>query len=280
MSGAQDFTAWSRYWAREASGACLPGAPPDVQQRLEHVWVSAARGAPTGARWLDVAAGGGAVTRIVQSVRPDLAMTGIDAAQVGPAAAALGVCGGIDANALPFADASFAVVTSQFGLEYCPRGAWTEAARVLQPGGSLVLVCHHSESRAVAQNGARLTAMQALVGAGLFQLAEGLASGAREDPHLVAAVMAVRAEHGTQSVVAELPQALGQWARARRPDAVAAIRVEAEAEMARLAAMQLAALDAGAVAERQTWLGGRLTTADPLLDTSGAPICWVIRSSR
>lgn len=272
--------AWSRYWARAASGACLPGAPPDVQQRLEHVWTSAARGLQGAVRWLDVAAGGGAVAKYVQSVRPDLVVTGIDAAEVGPAAAALGVCGGIDASALPFSDASFAVVSSQFGLEYCPRTAWAEVVRVLQPAGDLVLVCHHAESRAVAQNGGRLAAIRALVGAGLFQLAEGLASGAGEDPQLVAAVMAARAEHGEQSVVAELPQALGQWARARRPDAVAAIRAEAEAEMARLAAMQVAALDADAVAERQNWLGGVFTTAEPLLDASAMPICWVIRGSR
>ncbi|MBU6166540.1 MAG: methyltransferase domain-containing protein [Alphaproteobacteria bacterium] len=269
--------AWSRYWAREASGACLPGAPPAVQLALEQLWTVAAQAAPVAAAWLDVAAGGGAVAKVVRGVRNDVAVTGIDAAQVSPAAAALGVRGGIDAAGLPFGDASFAVVSSQFGLEYCPQAAWAEAARVLAPGGALLLVCHHAASRAVAHNRARLAAMRALVAAGLFALAEGLAAGRGEDAGLVRQVMAARAAHPGHSVVAELPQALGQWARAGRPDAVAAIRAEAEAEMTRLAAMQGAALDADGIGERQDWLRGRASRVECLTEADGTPICWVLR---
>jgi SAM-dependent methyltransferase len=267
---------WSRYWSREGSGACLPGAPQRVQDQLEQVWLVAAKAAPVAGNWLDVAAGGGAVARIVRTVRPDLTVTGIDAAQVSSAAVALGVRGGIDATALPFPNAGFAVVTSQFGLEYCPPAAWAEAVRVLQLGGQLLLICHHAESRAVAQNGARLAAMQALAQAGLFELAQQLAVGGGEDAALVAAVMAARAAHAGQSVAAELPQALGHWARAGRADAVAAIRAEAEAEMARLAAMQAAALDRAAVAERQTWLAGLATSAEAVLEPDGTAVCWRI----
>lgn len=270
--------AWSRYWARSGGGTCLPGAPPAVLARLESVWMAAANAAPVAAAWLDVAAGGGAVTQIVRRVRADVTVTGIDYAQVGPEAAALGVRGGIDAAALPFPDASFAIVSSQFGLEYCPHAAWVEAARVLQPGGTLLLICHHHASRPVAQNGARLAAMQALSDAGLFDLAARLANGGGEDAALVARVMAARAAHAGQTVAAELPQALGHWARAGRPDAVAAIRAEAQAEMSRLAAMQAAALDRAAVAERQAWLGGMASTAELVLEADGTPICWRISS--
>jgi len=270
--------AWSRYWARERSGACLPGAPPSVQARLEQLWQVTARAAPVAARWLDVAAGGGAVARIVRAVRPDVVVTGIDAAAVPPEAAALGVQGGIDAAALPFGDGRFAVVSSQFGLEYCPAAAWAEAARVLAPGGALRLICHHAGSRAVAQNAARLAAMRALVAAGVFALAESVAAGRGEEAGLVAAVVAARAAHAGQSVAAELPQALGQWARAGRADAVAAIRAEAEAEMARLAAMQAAALDDAAIAVRQTWLPGLVPQVDVVADADGVPICWSLRA--
>ena len=50
------------------------------------------------------------------------------------------VCG--DAEALPFADASFDVVTSIFGVQFAPRHAVTaaELLRVLRPGGTLGLV--------------------------------------------------------------------------------------------------------------------------------------------
>lgn len=203
-------------------------------------------------------------------------LQGIDAADVGPAAAALGVRGGIDAHALPFGDGSFDLVVSQFGLEYCGPAAWAEAVRVLAPGGRLLMVCHHAGSAAVQHNARRLGAMQAMAGAGVFALAEGLAAGRGEDAGLSAAVQAARSRHGDQSVVTELPGALGHWARAGRGDAVASIRAEAEAEMARLAAMQAAALDAEAVAVRVGWLAPVAVEVEGLEGPDGL-IGWVMR---
>jgi SAM-dependent methyltransferase len=276
---------WSRYWARETSGACLPGAPPAVQDALIGTWKRffgarfAAFGSQSaGLRVLDVASGGGSVLKILLESGKDRVGIGIDAADVGPAAAALGVRGGIDAHALPFAEASFDIVTSQFGLEYCRRAAWAAAARVLVPGGHMLLICHHRESAAVLHNGRRLAAMQALADAGLFALAEGLAAGRGEDPALMARVVATRQAHASQSVVDELPAALGQWARAGRRDAVAAIQVEAEAEMTRLAAMQAAALDGEAVAERVSWLG--MPARCEVLAGPDGPIAWVMAGSK
>ena len=269
--------AWSRYWARETSGSCLPGAPPAVQSVLAQAWTVAAQRLPVAARVLDVAAGGGAVLKAMHGARPDLQLSGIDAATVGPAAQALGVRGGVDAGQLPFGDSSFDLVTSQFGLEYCGEAAWREAVRVLKPDGQLQLICHHQDSAAVAHNRRRLAAMQAMAAAGLFRLAADLAERGVEDIALVTSVQAARAAHGDQSVVQELPAALGQWARARRPDAVAAIRAEAEAEMARLVAMQAAALDQRRLADRLAWLAPVAATAEPLAGPDGAPIGWLVR---
>lgn len=269
---------WSRYWARETSGACLPGAPPAVQNALIGTWKRGFGDLCSGVRVLDVASGGGSVLKILLETVKDAVGIGIDAAAVGPAAVALGVRGGIDAHALPFGVASFDMVTSQFGLEYCGRAAWAEAARVLSPGGHMLLICHHQASAAVLHNGRRLAAMRALDDAGLFGLAAGLAAGRGEDPAVMAKVLAAREAHAAQSVVVELPAALGQWARAGRRDAVAAIRAEAEAEMARLAAMQLAALDGAAIAERAGWLG-LLTQIDVLAGPDG-PIAWVLSGTK
>lgn len=47
-----------------------------------------------------------------------------------------------DAAALPFAAASFDLVVSQHGIEYCPEAAWAEMTRVLRPGGRSVLLLH------------------------------------------------------------------------------------------------------------------------------------------
>ncbi len=267
---------WSRYWARETSGACLPGAPPAVQNALIGVWRALAGELPGAARVLDVAAGGGAVLKLLLQ-RTGVIGTGIDYADVGPAAAALGVRGGIDAHALPFGDGGFDAVVSQFGLEYCGAAAWAEAVRVLAPGGRLLLLCHHRDSGAVLHNGRRLAAMRAMADAGLFALSDGLAAGRGEDPALAAAVRAAMAAHAGQSVVQELPAALVHWARAGRRDAVAAIRVEAEAEMARLTAMQAAALDADAVAQRLQWLAPLRAEAS-VLAADGLPVAWIIRA--
>lgn len=272
--------AWSRYWARETSGACLPGAPPAIQAILRETWTGVARALADGDRVLDICAGAGAALRVLRANRDRLNLTGVDQANVGPDAASFGIRGGIDAHALPFDAAGFDAVISQFGLEYCGHPAWAEAVRVLKPGGMIRLICHHADSPAVQHNGRRLVAMRAMADAGLFALAEAVASGHGEDPAAAQVLLAAREAHGDQSVVSELPMALGHWARARRPDAVAAIRVEAEAEMARLSAMQGAALDAAAMAERLCWLLPLVVDAAPLVGPDGLPIGWVVRGNR
>lgn len=47
-----------------------------------------------------------------------------------------------DATHIPFADQSFHLVTSQFGIEYAGPDALCEAARVLRPGGLLATALH------------------------------------------------------------------------------------------------------------------------------------------
>ena len=47
-----------------------------------------------------------------------------------------------DAGRLPFADAGFDTVTSQFGVEYAGKSAIHEAARVVASGGSLAMLLH------------------------------------------------------------------------------------------------------------------------------------------
>lgn len=277
---------WSRYWARETSGACLPGAPPAVQNALIDAWRSLFSkdfgqfsDQEGKIRLLDIASGGGSVLKILLESRKDIAGIGIDAADVGPTAAALGVRGGIDAHALPFPDGGFDVVTSQFGLEYCGRAAWAEAVRVLSPGGAVMLICHHAESAAVLHNGRRLAAMRALADAGLFAAATAMVAGQAENPDHAAAISAALTAHADQSVTMELPAALGNWIRAGRRDAVEAIQQEAEAEMARLAAMQTAALDGAAVAERLGWLEPVEAEAEVLQGPDG-PIGWMIRGAK
>lgn len=279
MSGAE---AWSLYWAQADGGACLPGIPPALAERISGVWQALALALPEGARVLDVASGGGAVLRVMGAARAGLALQGVDAARVGPAAAELGVVGGVPAEALPYADGAFDAVTAQFGLEYCAPSAWREAARVLKSGGEMRLLCHHGESAAVRHNRARLAAMRDMVAAGMFDLARDMAAGQPEDAVRGPAVLAARQRHRAQSIVMELPGAIGQILG--RPDGAALlvqIERQARGEMARLAAMDAAALDADAVAVRCGWLAaaGMAATAE-VLEGDGAPFAWVVRGQR
>src|SRR3546814_1512716 len=81
----------------------------------------------------------------------------IDLAQVAPAwvssqpapcRQALHFHSGVSAEALPFDDNSFDLVTSQYGIEYCDDVRTTpEVARVLAPDGRVALLLHHADSR-------------------------------------------------------------------------------------------------------------------------------------
>src|SRR3546814_17486242 len=94
----------------------------------------------------------------------------IDLAQVAPAwvssqpapcRQALHFHSGVSAEALPFEDNSFDLVTSQYGIEYCDDVRTTpEVARVLAPDGRVALLLHHADSRLaqVAREALRLAA--------------------------------------------------------------------------------------------------------------------------
>lgn len=107
--------------------------------------VAEASGAGPGSRVLDIACGTGALSR--RLAQAGASVTGTDlAAPMLAVARELSV--GIafmegSADALPFPDGSFDVVTSQQGLQFFPDrpAALAEMRRVLQPGGRLVVAC-------------------------------------------------------------------------------------------------------------------------------------------
>jgi len=270
--------AWSAYWAGAHATACLPGAPPDVEALLADGWRRFASSLPQGARLLDLATGAGAVLAVIGQARRDLLLRGVDSAAVPAGQPEL--TGGVDIAALPFADAAFDAVTSQFGVEYAGPAALAEAARVLAPGGRLRFVVHHAASRAVAHNRARHDAIAALADAGLFRLARQAVVRA-EDPALARAVAAARARHAAQSVTAELPAALAQALAGPAPlAAIAALETKAGHERARLAAMQAAARDEAGIAAMAAALGAAgLADVTRAAVPARAPIAWVLTAA-
>lgn len=273
--------AWTAYW-KEGGTACLPGAPPAVQQALATHWQRAAQNLPPKARVLDLATGAGAVLAAIRTRRRDLDLTGVDQARLAGAPAGCRLLSGVDAAALPFDNGHFHLITSQFGIEYCPPRAMAEAMRVLAPDGTIDWLLHSTESPATRHNAARLTAMRALADAGLFRLARQAAAGF-EDRALAARVHAARAAHAAQGIATELPAALTQALASAKPaPAIAAIEAKAASEMARLSAMGAAALSPdGAnahIAHLQTLgLAARLT---PLAVGKEGRIAWHITGRR
>ena len=99
-------------------------------------------------RVLEIAAGTGALTRMLRERLPEatLTVTDIDPTMLARARLRLGDCAGFercDCAALPFADASFDLAACQFGVALFPRkaDAFQEVARVVRPGGAYLFNC-------------------------------------------------------------------------------------------------------------------------------------------
>jgi SAM-dependent methyltransferase len=156
---------WADYWKADCAASCEPDNPATALEiaRLWQGWLAAF---PDGARILDVATGNGIVLAYAASAGRAwgrrFVLTGVDLADIDPprylcsidpALRTAAFRGGVAAEALPFADSSFDVVVSQYGIEYAELDrALAEAARVLVPGGALVWLAHADGSEIVRQH--------------------------------------------------------------------------------------------------------------------------------
>ncbi|MGM9491294.1 class I SAM-dependent methyltransferase [Ideonella sp. YS5] len=286
-----DREAWSHYWAGVplASGGCLPGLPRPAAAALESLWATFFRALPPGARVLDLGTGAGAVPRFASTLRKDLKLLGVDYVKD----LTLGVpnlefVGGVAMEALPFADAQFDAVTSQFSIEYAKEPAPSELLRVLKPDAAWMVVAHHSRSVILEQNRRRLAALDDLCGAaGLLETAGGLA----DRPHvpLAEARQALRPLIGTlqqrhpgQGIVTDAASfVLGVLGHPLVMDELRRVQGEMGMEQLRLRALLRAALDDEAVQALATKLSRSnhpaLVDAVPAPGT-GLPLAWSLRS--
>ena len=121
-----------------------------LSDRLVRLWLERLTDAPSRSRlgWVDVGAGTGRWTA-------QLGAIGLDASleMLGVAARKSGLRGRLaiaDAMALPIADASAELVlcTLMLGYAHDPLIAWRELARIVKPGGSLILTDFHPAASA------------------------------------------------------------------------------------------------------------------------------------
>lgn len=152
--------AWSSLWATgvaDTFGHADDGTGP--QPPLADQWRRWMSRLPAHTKVLDLGTGNGALPRLLlqAGTDPTVRCEGVDVADAHPQwierlppaqRERVRIHSRVSCEALPFSDASFGCVVSQFGVEYADLDrALPEALRVLQPGGSLRLAIHHAEGR-------------------------------------------------------------------------------------------------------------------------------------
>lgn len=178
--------AWSAYWATGGLHSCVGSFDGNYGGSIGGFWRELFTRLPAGPlRALDLATGNGAIPLMLWEQRggtAGLSVDAVDLAQLAPAwhrpdvHAGIRFHAGVAMEALPFDDASFDLVTSQYGFEYARRdAALAEALRVLRPGGTLALVMHHAGSVLVQVGRAELAHQEHLLANdGLLACAEAV----------------------------------------------------------------------------------------------------------
>ncbi len=152
-------TAWSRYWKQDVLHS-LPGSfTGNYEGAIARFWQRNFEALGPQHHVLDIATGNGAIPQLLCLACAD-AMPRVDAIDLADVAPdwlasqppacrdALHFHSGVSAEALPFPDGAFNLVTSQYGIEYCDDARTVpELARVLAPGGRVALLMHHRGSR-------------------------------------------------------------------------------------------------------------------------------------
>jgi SAM-dependent methyltransferase len=254
---------------------------------------------PRGSRVLDLATGDGAVLAKIQRVRPDLRLVGVDSATTLPHRSnRMTIKSNVAMEQLPFADATFDLVTSQFGLEYGDiRKTAAQIARVLRPSGGFGFLVHHAEGPIVAHNSPRRAALESVLDqTDLLSRARALTKGRAISPLPTPSTFRIAVEQARrlfpeQPVGAEFAGAilqtleLGRFGPPKRAlDTLDELESRARNDVARIRALMAAARDGAGIAALQGDLAtAGLRTGDPELVRESAaakPFAWLVSGHR
>lgn len=147
--------AWSGYWSSGVLHSCASSFGGNYAGAIAAFWRDVFAGLPRGARMLDLASGNGALPQLAleQVADAGFRVDAVDLAALAPGWDASVAHGrlrfhpGVALESLPFDDAAFDLVTSQYGIEYAHwPDALHEALRVCGASGTMACVVHHAGS--------------------------------------------------------------------------------------------------------------------------------------
>ena len=146
--------AWSQYWGAGSLHSCPGSFAGNYSGCIADFWQRTLPQIGPGAKVLDLATGNGALPQmLLQRYGDEVSVDAVDSAQLAPIwfdqlrYGQVRFHPGVAIEELPFADASFDYVISQYGVEYAVRpDSWEQALRVLKPDGQIICVMHHSDS--------------------------------------------------------------------------------------------------------------------------------------
>ncbi len=159
---------WDHFWQSGEAACCDGRVHPEHADRIASVWRDVFDAVTSRMLVLDVCTGNGAVLELARAsgAAALIQAIGLDSARTRPEAVvtdALSFVRG-SADALPFAAASFDIVTSQFGVEYTPvERSVPELLRVMKPGGTAWLVIHAADGVTAATASAQLADLYELL---------------------------------------------------------------------------------------------------------------------
>jgi len=151
VAGDGKFHIWDAYWREDRLYALGADLDPEIANTLERYWAAFVRRLSSGAAVLDVGCGNGAAAlallRAARALGGTLAISGIDEAAIDPPQCVpehavdlrdIRFHPRTKMEKLPFEDAAFDAVVSQYGFEFGNAAqALGEAARVLKARGTI-----------------------------------------------------------------------------------------------------------------------------------------------
>ena len=161
--------AWSAVWGTSVTS--ITGSEP-AHLQIAQWWADALRSLGYPTRVLEIGAGASAQpARLAARLFPKALVVASDFRDAA-ASALLKFVGNAPIEALPFADAEFDLVVSQFAFEYAePARAVAELSRVTRPQGAALLLMHHPDSVLARDVAHRMRCLSA--GAALHDLLAG-----------------------------------------------------------------------------------------------------------